>query len=92
MRKLVVARKCKLQGDSEGLDRHDGDGADSRADREVNDGVLLAVDRSNLVNHDDGEYDDDDGIEQEGLSKQLEPCQLHQRTEIGNACSPGWIA
>lgn len=40
---LVVASQCKLQGNTEGLDRHDRDGANSRADRDINERVLLSV-------------------------------------------------
>lgn len=63
VRKLVVAGKSKLQGDTESLDRHDGDGADGGADGQVNEGVLLSVDWCDLVNHEYGEGDDCDGVE-----------------------------
>lgn len=49
---LVVAPQCELQGNTESLDRHDRDGANSRADRNVNERVLLSVQRSYPVDHD----------------------------------------
>lgn len=52
MRKLIFAGKCELQRNAESLDRHDGDGADRGADGQVDERVLLAVDRRNLVDHD----------------------------------------
>lgn len=65
MGELVVAGKGELEGDTEGLDRHDGDRADGRADGEVDEGVRFAVDGGHLVDHDGGKDNDDDGVEQE---------------------------
>ena len=62
---LVVAGKRELEGDAKSLDGHDRDGADSRADGQVDESILLAVDRRNLVDHEDGEADDRDSVEKE---------------------------
>lgn len=59
-----MAGKGKLKGNSESLDGHDRDRADSRADRKVDEGILLAMDGSNLVNHENGKRDNRDGVEQ----------------------------
>lgn len=63
MSELIVARKGELEGDAKSLDGHDRDGADRRTDRQVNDRVLLAVDGSDLVDHNDCEDDDRKGIQ-----------------------------
>lgn len=62
---LVVAGKRQLEGDAKGLDGHDRDGADGRADAQVDERVLLAVSRRHLVDHDTRERADDEGIQQE---------------------------
>lgn len=62
---LVVACKGKLEGDAESLGRHDGNGADSRADGEIDERILLAVVWGNSVDHEDSKRDDGDGIEEE---------------------------
>lgn len=62
---LVVARKSQLQSDAERFDGHDRDGSHKRADTEVYEWVMLSVDRSNLVNHENGEGRDRDGVYQE---------------------------
>lgn len=49
-----MAGKGQLQRDAEGLDRHDRDGAHGRANAQVYEGVLLAVDGADLVDHDPG--------------------------------------
>lgn len=67
-----MAGKSKLEGDSKCLDRHDGNGADSRADREVNESVLLAMDGGNFVYHENGEGYDGDRVEEEALNFGLE--------------------
>jgi len=55
MRELVVPGKGELQRDAERLDGHDGHRADQGAYSEVDEGVLLAVDRGDLVDHHHGE-------------------------------------
>lgn len=51
MNELVIAAKCQLERDAESLDRHDGHGADGGADRDINERVLLAIDRRNPIYH-----------------------------------------
>lgn len=65
MSELVVAGKGELEGNAESLDRHDGNGSDSGADREVDESVLLAVNGSNLVNHEQRKDDDGQSIDDE---------------------------
>lgn len=65
MRELVVAREGELKSNSEGLDGHDRDGANGGAYREVDECVFLAVYRSNLVDHEDGECYDGNGVKEE---------------------------
>lgn len=55
MRELVVPAEGQLQRDAECLYRHDGHGSDQGADPEVDQRVLLAVNRRDLVYHHDGE-------------------------------------
>lgn len=62
--KLVMARKRQLQRNAECLDGHDRDRPDSRADAQVDERVLLAVDRADLVNHDARKYADSERIDQ----------------------------
>lgn len=62
MAKLVIASKGELEGDSKGLDRHDGNGADCRAYGQVDKRIFLAVKRRNSVYHDDGKCDDGNGV------------------------------
>lgn len=63
MRELIVTPECQLQGDSEGLDRHDGHGANGRADGEIDERILLAVFGRNLVYHHDGEDSHGNSVE-----------------------------
>lgn len=51
MDKLIVARECQLQSNTKGLDRHDGDRSHGRADRDVDERVLLSVEGGDSVNH-----------------------------------------
>jgi hypothetical protein len=67
MGELVVTRKGELQGDAEGLDRHDGDGSNGRADGEIDERILLAVLGRNFVDHNHGEDDNDGRVEEEAL-------------------------
>ena len=50
--KLIVAPQGKFHGNAKGLDGHDGDGANGRADRDVNERVSLSVHRCYPVDHD----------------------------------------
>ena len=65
VRELVVPRKCHLEGDTEGLDEHDGNGAGGRANREVNERVLATVLGRNTVDHEDAEDDTESAVEEE---------------------------
>lgn len=65
MSELVVARKGKFEGDTEGLDGHNRHRSDQGADAEVDQGVLLAIYGSNSVDHEDGEGCHRYGIYQE---------------------------
>lgn len=58
MGKLIVAAQRKLDCDTKRLDRHDGHGPDGRADTEVDQRVLLAIFRRDLVYHVAGEDGD----------------------------------
>lgn len=51
MRELIVAGQRELDCDSKTLDRHDRYRSHRRAYADVHHGILLAVHRSNLVNH-----------------------------------------
>lgn len=65
MSELVVAGERQLQRDAECLDSHDRDRANSRANAEIDERVLFAVLRSDLVDHNAGEDADHKGVEQE---------------------------
>lgn len=65
VRELVVASECELESNAKGLDGHDRDGADGGADGQVDQGVSLAVDGGNSVDHEDGKSHDSKGIQQE---------------------------
>lgn len=65
MRELIVPSKGQLQGDTESLDGHDRYGSHEGADAQVNEWVLLSVDGRDLVDHENGESRDRDGIYQE---------------------------
>ena len=65
MRELVSPGKGELQSNSKCLDSHDGYRANKRADGEIDQWVSLAVDRSNLIDHDDGENADSASVDQE---------------------------
>lgn len=62
MGELVVAGKGKLKGNAESLDRHDRDGANGRADRDVDESIVLAVNGGDLIDHDDREYNHSSGV------------------------------
>ncbi len=76
--KLVMAVKRQLQGNAECLDSHDRDGPDGGADAQVDERVLLAVDRANLVNHDSRKYADAERVDQE-------PCVIKVNTAPSEA-------
>ena len=60
-----MAAESHLNGDAEALDGHDRDGADGAADAEVDHRVLLAVQRRDAVDHDEGEECHNDAVEEE---------------------------
>lgn len=64
MLELVVASKGELDCDTKRLDGHDRDGSNSRADGEVDQWVLLSVDRSNPVDHNCRKHNDNEAVEQ----------------------------
>lgn len=66
-----MAGKSKLKGNAESLDGHDGDGADSRANRKVDESVLLAMNRGDLVNHENGKSDNSDSVEEKACKNVL---------------------
>lgn len=70
MRELVVARKGELKGDAKGLDGHDGNGSNGRANRQIDESVLLSVHGCNFVNHEDGESHHCNRIEQEACDQE----------------------
>lgn len=51
MRELVVPAQGQFDGNAKCLDGHDRNGADGRADRDVDERVLLPIHRSYPVNH-----------------------------------------
>lgn len=52
MSELIVPTQSKFQCDAECFDRHNRYGANGRTDGDVNERVLLSVDRCNSINHD----------------------------------------
>jgi len=64
MTELVVAAECQLDSNSESLDGADGDAADCAADTQVDQWILLAVLRSDPVNHECREGYNEDSVEQ----------------------------
>lgn len=65
MGELVVTSKSQFDGDTDTLDGHDGDGADSAADGNVNQRVLASVARAYAVDHDSRKDDDQNHVEKE---------------------------
>ena len=63
MAELIVAGKGELESDAESFDGHDGDGADRRADGEVNKRILLAVQRGDSVYHECCKSDYGNGVQ-----------------------------
>lgn len=74
MRELVVAGKCQLQSNAECFDSHDRDRAYERADTEVYEWVVLAVDRSDFVDHEDRKCRDRYRIYQETWAQVSRSC------------------
>lgn len=62
---LVVASEGQFHRDTERLDRHDRDGADSRTNRDENQRILLSMHRGNPIDHDSGEDCNDQAVEEE---------------------------
>lgn len=62
---LVIASQGQLDGNSKSLDRHDRNRSDSRADRKVDEGVLLSILWSYLVDHGGCKYGNSEYIDQE---------------------------
>lgn len=65
MCELVVSRECHLQRDAEGFDEHDRDRASCGADGEVDEWVLAAMFRGDLVDHEDGEDGNEEAVDEE---------------------------
>lgn len=62
---LVVSGKREFQRDTECLDRHDRNTAHGTANGDVDKWVLATILRSDLVDHDDGENDNEEAVEHE---------------------------
>jgi hypothetical protein len=56
------------------FDRHDADGANDRADRKVDDRILLAVRRHDAVDHEKREESHESKIKEESYDERREPC------------------
>ena len=69
MGELVVPAQRELDRDAEGLDGHDGDGADSGADRNVDKRVLLPVRGRNPIDHNSRENGYHETIEKESCGR-----------------------
>jgi len=63
---LVAPAQSELHSDTDSLDGHDRDGADSAADAQVYEGVLAAITWSDAVDHDGSEDDDGGTVEEKG--------------------------
>lgn len=86
MGELVVTSKCQLDGDTDTLDGHDGDGTDGAADGNVNQRVLASVARAYAVDHDSREDDDQNHVEKEACPKSIAafgPSSLRWRDSPG---------
>lgn len=62
---LVFTAEGEFDCDTEAFDGHDGDGADERADGDVDDGIGATVTGDDTVYHDEGEYKDCETVHQE---------------------------
>lgn len=92
VRELVVSAKGELQGNAERLNSHDGDGADKRADSKVDERVLLAVDRCNLIYHDDCKYTNGTGVEKESwYRKKVSHATSQQNRDQKYWGEGGWV-
>lgn len=67
--KLVVPRQCKLDRDTEALDRHDRHGTDKRADGEVHERERASVPRDDEVDHAQREDGHDETVEQKSCAE-----------------------
>lgn len=65
MSKLIPPCKSHLECNAESFDSHDRDRAGCRANREVDEGISLAILGRNVVDHKDGESRDKDAIDEE---------------------------
>lgn len=63
---LVVSGKGELQGNAQGLDGHDRDGAGQGADAQIDQRVLLSIHGRNLVDGNDRVNGHGQGVEQKG--------------------------
>lgn len=82
---LVVASKGQLQSNAECFDSHDRDGSHERANAEIDERVMLAVDRSNFVDHEDRKCRDRDCVYQEAYAQVSRRCISGR----GNISLPG---
>lgn len=67
--KLVVALKREFHSNAKGLDRHNRDRANGGADGDVDERVLLSVQRSNSIDHHCGEACHGQTVQKEGCAK-----------------------
>jgi hypothetical protein len=65
MSELVVSGHGQFQGNAKRLDRHNRDGTNRRADREVNEWIPLPIGRRDFVDHNYGEDDDHQAVNYE---------------------------
>ena len=88
MRELIVPvpSKRQLQRYAERFYRHDGDGADSGAYRDVDKRVPFPMSRSNPIDHHDQKDRDDRAVEEESF-RYHELTQSHTVKSVH--CSPG---
>lgn len=65
MSELVVSSQSELEGNTKGLDSHDGDGAHAGADRDVDHGVGQTVHWGDFVDHEGRVHSHHKGVEKE---------------------------
>jgi hypothetical protein len=78
---LVVTREGKLDRDSETLDRHDGNRSDEGANGDVHEGVRVAVLGSDLVDHVEGEDEDEEAVEHEPWTERGSDSSVEEKKE-----------
>lgn len=71
MRKLVLSCESHLKCNAERFDSHDRDRSGGRADRQVDQRILLAVLWRDFVDHQDGEHGNEGAIEKEAFAHKL---------------------